>query len=319
MFIGLDSMSDFSTGSIASAASLRNRLPDLDRDLTTAFRLVDGAGDGFPGVEIDSYDSHWVVQTRDAPFPDLLRRALPDGCRSVWWKRLDQQDKQAPHCVIGDPPPGPFSVRELGLNYEIDLTAGYSQGLFLDQRPQRARMMERLQPGQKVLNLFSYTCAFSVAAAARGAVTTSVDLSRPYLEWGKRNFALNALDPDAHFFCRGDSFEWLRRFAKKGRLWDGIVLDPPTFSRNADGKIFRVEQDFAELTALCLSVLAPSGWLLASTNHRGLSPARFRALMEDGAAIARRPVAAMHPGRMPADFTDTPYLKSVWLETGAPG
>lgn len=312
-------MSDFSTGSIASAASLRNRLPDLDRDLTTAFRMVDGAGDGFPGVEIDAYEGHWVVQTRDAPFPEALRRSLPEGCRSVWWKRLDQQDKQAPHCVIGDPPSGPFSVRELGLNYEIDLTAGYSQGLFLDQRPQRSRMMERLRPGQKVLNLFSYTCAFSVAAASRGAVTTSVDLSRPYLEWGKRNFSLNRLDPEGHFFCRGDSFEWLRRFAKKGRTWDGIVLDPPTFSRNADGKIFRVEQDFAELTALCLSVLSPGGWLLASTNHRGLTPARFRSLMEDGATLARRPIAAMHPGRMPADFTDTPYLKSVWLETAPLG
>lgn len=310
-------MSEMSPGSIASAASLRHRLPDLDRDLTTAFRVADGAGDGLPGVEIDSYDGHWVVQTRDAPFPESLRRTLPDGCRSVWWKRLDQQDKQAPHCVIGHPPAGPFPVRELGLNYEIDLTAGYSQGLFLDQRPQRSRMMERLRAGQKVLNLFSYTCAFSVAAASRGAVTTSVDLSRPYLEWGKRNFLLNGLDPEAHFFCRGDSFEWLRRFAKKGRAWDGIVLDPPTFSRNADGKIFRVEQDFPELTALCLSVLAPGGWLLASTNHRGLSPARFRALMEEGAAAARRPIAAMSPGRMPADFTDTPYLKSFWLETAA--
>ncbi len=267
-----------------------------------------------PGLEIDRYGEHLVVQTRDVPFPESLRHNLPAGCRSMWWKRLDQLDKLAPQCVLGEPPAGPFPVKELGLRYEIDLTAGYSQGLFLDQRPQRARLMERVVPGQRVLNLFAYTCAFSAAAASLGAITTSVDLSRPYLDWGKRNFVLNALDANPHFFCRGDSFEWLRRFAKKGRLWDGIILDPPTFSRNADGKVFRVEHDFPALTALCLSVLAPGGWLLASTNHRGLSPTRFRQLLEAGATLARRRITAITPGEMPPDFTDAPYLKALWCQ-----
>lgn len=292
----------------------RATLPEIADGSTTAYRLVDAAGDGCPGVEIDCYGGHWVVQTRDIPFPEELRGTLPAGCRSVWWKRLNQQDKQAPHCVLGEPPPGPFAVRELGLSYEIDLTAGYSQGLFLDQRPQRARMREKLVHGQRVLNLFAYTCAFSVAAASRGAMTTSVDLSRPYLDWGRRNFARNALDPEAHFFCRGDSLEWLSRFAKKDRTWDGIVVDPPTFSRNAEGKIFRVEHDFPALIALCINVLAPGGWLLASTNHRGLTPLRFRSLVEQGAALARRRVSSLLPGKMPEDFTDVPYLKSWWLE-----
>jgi 23S rRNA (cytosine1962-C5)-methyltransferase len=292
----------------------RSTLPDVADGRTTAYRLLDGAGDGWPGVEIDNYGGHWVVQTREVAFPEILRRSLPEGCRSVWWKRLDQQDKQAPHCLLGDPPPGPFAVKELGLEYEIDLAAGYSQGLFLDQRPQRARLMERLESGHRVLNLFAYTCAFSVAAASRGAVTTSVDLSRPYLEWGKRNFGLNGLEANAHFFCRGDSFEWLRRFAKTGRTWEGIVVDPPTFSRNADGKIFRIEHDFPALTTLCLDVLAPGGWLLASTNHRGLTPSRFRTLVEDGAVLANRSVVSLQPGKMPPDFTDAPYLKTLWLE-----
>lgn len=299
---------------LSQAFDQRTRLPEVLDGSTTAYRILDGAGDGWPGVEVDNYGGHWVVQTRNVPFPDALRQTLPTGCRSVWWKELDQQDKQAPRCLRGDPPPGPFAVQELGLSYEIDLTAGYSQGLFLDQRPQRAGLLERLVPGQRILNLFAYTCAFSVAAASRGAVATSVDLSRPYLDWGKRNFALNGMDPGAHFFCRGDSFEWLRRFAKKGRVWDGIVVDPPTFSRNADGKVFRVEQDFPALAALCLAVLAPGGWLLASTNHRGLTPARFRSLVEEGAARAGRRIGSLRPGRMPADFTGEPYLKSWWLE-----
>lgn len=303
---------------LSPALNHRATLPEIANGSTTAYRILDGAGDGSPGLEIDCYGRHWVVQTRDVPFPDELRQTLPEGCDSIWWKRLDQQDKQAPQCVLGVPPPVPFSVQELGLSYEIDLTIGYSQGLFLDQRPQRTRMMERLTaagPGQRVLNLFAYTCAFSVAAASCGAVATSVDLSRPYLDWGQRNFQLNEFDPDQHFFCRGDSFEWLRRFAKKERTWGGIVVDPPTFSRNADGKVFRVEQDFPSLIALCLAVLAPGGWLLASTNHRGLSPSRFRTLVEDGAALARRRVASLQPGKMPPDFTGEPYLKTLWLES----
>ena len=302
---------------LTKALAHRAALPEIANGSTTAYRLIDGAGDGWPGVEIDCYDGHWLVQTKDVSFPEMLRQALPEGCRSVWWKRLDQKDKEAPHGVQGNPPAGPFSVRELGLEYEVDLAAGYSQGLFLDQRPQRARMMERLAaggPGQRVLNLFAYTCAFSVAAASRGAITTSVDLSRPYLDWGRRNFVLNGHDPDTHYFCRGDAFEWLRRFAKKGRTWDGIVVDPPTFSRNADGKVFRVENDFSSLTALCLEVLVPGGWLLASTNHRGTTPARFRSMVEDGAVLAGRRAASLQPGKMPDDFTGSPYLKSLWLE-----
>jgi 23S rRNA (cytosine1962-C5)-methyltransferase len=301
---------------ITQAAARRARIPEISDGTgsTTACRLFDGEGDGLPSVEIDTYGGHWVVQTRDTAFPDFLRHEpLPPGCRSVWWKRLDQRDKQSPQPIAGDAPSAPFAVRELGLNYEIDLTAGYSQGLFLDQRDQRARLMSQLAPGQRMLNLFAYTCAFSVAAAARGAVTTSVDLSRPYLEWGKRNMALNGLDSESHFFCRGDVPEWLRRFAKKGRTWDWIVVDPPTFSRNADGKLFRVENDFPALTAACLEVLAPGGWLLASTNHRGLTPSRFEALVRDGAALAGRRVLAAEPGRMPADFTGEPYLKALWL------
>lgn len=323
---------------IAQAAARRAAIPDIADGRTTAWRMLDGAGDGLPGVEIDRYDGHWVVQTRDTPFPEMLRRTLPEDCRSVWWKRLDQQDKQAPRPVLGDFPEGPFQVRELGLNYEVDLTAGYSQGLFLDQRPQRVRMLERLrsrrsQPHRplqsqvqppadplgdpdtrpRMLNLFAYTCAFSVAAAAAGAVTTSVDLSRPYLEWGKRNMELNGLDPAAHYFCRGDSFEWLRRFAKSGRRWDGIVVDPPTFSRNADGRLFRVEHDFPALAAACLAVLAPGGWLLASTNHRGLTPARFETLVRDGAALAGKRIQDREWGGMPPDFTDAPYLKALWI------
>ena len=294
--------------SLATAIARRSRagLPGAETDVC---RLVDGEGDGMPGIFIDDFDGHWLVQTQDAPWPAWLERE--SGWRSLWWKRLDQHAKESPRCMAGEEVPGSFTVRELGLTYEIDFRAGYSQGLFIDQRVQKARVAAMVQPGQRVLNLFSYTCAFSVIAASRGAVTTSVDLSRPFLEWGKRNFALNGLDPQAHFWTKGDAADWLRQFAAKGRTWHGIVLDPPTFSRNDSGSVFRVERDFHSLAAACLRVLEPGGWLLCSTNCRALSDRQVAAHIHRGAEEAGVPVK-IEMGTMPPDFTGEAYLKVLW-------
>jgi 23S rRNA (cytosine1962-C5)-methyltransferase len=94
----------------------------------------------------------------------------------------------------------------------------------------------------EILNCFAYTCGFSLCAAKAGARTTSLDLSKKYLEWGKRNFALNGLDPAAHDFIYGDTFDWLRRLAKKGRAFDAVVLDPPTFSQSKEHGAFRAKK-----------------------------------------------------------------------------
>ena len=298
--------------SLATALAQRRRagLPCAE---TTVCRLVDGDGDGLPGIFIDDFDGHWLVQTQDVPWPARLERE--SGWRSLWWKRLDQHAKESPRWMAGEEAPGTFTVRELGLAYEIDFRAGYSQGLFMDQRVQKARVAALVQPGQRVLNLFSYTCAFSVIAASRGAVTTSVDLSRTFLEWGKRNFALNGLDPKEHFFAKGDAADWLRQFAAKGRTWHGIVLDPPTFSRNDEGGIFRVERDFHTLVAAGLRVLEPGGWLLCSTNCRALSDQSFAAHIHHGAEESGVSVK-IEMGAMPPDFTGEPYLKVLWALRG---
>src|SRR4030095_11402312 len=99
-------------------------------------------------------------------------------------------------------------------------------------------------PTMTVLNTFAYTCGFSVCAALAGARTTSIDLSRKYLEWGKRNFLLNGLDPNQHDFIYGDVFDWLRRLEKKGRLFEVLLLDPPTFSQSKGHGVFQAEKHF---------------------------------------------------------------------------
>ncbi len=282
---------------------------------TDAVRLCDGEGDGLPGIFIDSFSGHWLVQTQDTEWPEWLDASQTSlGWLSLWWKPLDRHQKESPRPVAGECA-RVITAHELGLRYRIDFGAGYSQGLFIDQFEQKKEVAGMLRVGDRFLNLFAYTCAFSVVAAHAGAVVTSVDLSRPFLDWGQVNFQLNDLDPSGHFFCRGDTASWLKRFASKGRTWHGIVLDPPTFSRDDDGKVFRVEKDLGDLVAGCLRVLEPGGWLMVSTNHRGLSWAAFTSLLEAGCALAERPLARLQRGSMPPGFTGPSYLKAAWLFT----
>jgi 23S rRNA (cytosine1962-C5)-methyltransferase len=277
---------------------------------TNALRLVDGAGDGLPGVILETYADRWLLSTTSDRIPQQVTEWLRNRNVSCYWKRLDQHQKESPSHWCGPEVTEPFLIRENGICYEISFQSGYSQGIFLDQRDNRAEVRRMMRPGLRLLNTFAYTGAFSVAAAMAGAVTTTLDLSQPYLDWAKRNFTHNSLDPGAHHFCKGDTFHWLRRFAKQGRVFDAIVLDPPTFSRDEKGRVFRVEENFGELAALAARVLAPDGWILCCTNFRRMTQWEFeRHLL----TAMPRPMKARHTG-MPVDFTDEAYLKSVWLE-----
>ncbi len=278
---------------------------------TNAVRLIDGTGDGLPGLFLETFAGRWLVSTTTSHLVPQVRDWIRDQGICCYWKRLDQHQKESPIHLTGREQSEPFTVLENDINFEISFQSGYSQGIFLDQRDNRAEVRRLMAPGLCLLNTFAYTGAFSVAAAMAGAETTTLDLSQPYLDWAKRNFIHNQLDPSLHHFCKGDTFHWLRRFAKQGRKFDGIVLDPPTFSRDEKGKVFRVEENFGELAALAVNVLAPDGWLLCSTNCRNLSLNDFQKQLRS--SISRRMSA--HSSNMPEDFTDEPYLKSVWLKS----
>jgi 23S rRNA (cytosine1962-C5)-methyltransferase len=277
---------------------------------TDSLRLVDGAGDGVPGVFLETYAGRWLVSTSGPTLDRRLEAWLAASGRTCYWKRLDQHQKESPAHLGGPPVEVPFLIREHGVVFEVSFQSGYSQGIFLDQRDNRAELRAWLRPGMRVLNTFAYTGAFSVAAAVAGAETSTLDLSQPYLDWARRNFAHNRLDPAEHHFCKGDTFHWLRRFAKQGRRFDAVLLDPPTFSRDEKGRVFRVEQDFGQLAALAAAVLAPGGRILCCCNFRGITPADFERRV---VAALPRPMVAHHR-RMPPDFTGPAYLKSMWLE-----
>jgi 23S rRNA (cytosine1962-C5)-methyltransferase len=224
-----------------------------------------------------------------------------------------------------------FEILENGIRYEMSFSEGYSVGLFLDQRDNRRRMLagyiaanfsipEIRNSKFEILNCFAYTCGFSVCAAKAGARTTSLDLSKKYLEWGRRNFALNGLDPAAHDFIYGDTFDWLRRLAKKGRTFDAIVLDPPTFSQSKEHGTFRAEKDYGKLVTAALAVLKPGGVLLASTNAADWPPEKFLADVDAAVHGAKRKILQRHYVPQPPDFpisrAEPAYLKTVWLRIG---
>jgi len=149
---------------------------------------------------------------------------------------------------------------------------------------------------------------------------TSLDLSKKYLEWGKRNFSLNALDPSRHDFVYGDVFDWFKRFAKKGRRFDVIVLDPPTFSRSRISGAFQAEKDFGTLVTAALPLLRSGGVLFASTNAARLAPQAFVEAVSAAARAGGRRIQQSHyapqPPDLPVSRKEPAYLKTIWVRMG---
>lgn len=274
---------------------------------TDAYRVSDGTP--WPEVFVDALADRFLVSLRSTTLPaDLLQQLQATG-QSIYLKQLDNDVKLPPQHLCGPEQEERFPIMENGVRYMMDMAAGYSQGIFLDQRDNRAEVRRRCTPGTTLLNTFAYTGAFSVCAAMAGATTTTLDLAQPCLTWCRENMELNGIDPSQHYFCKGDVLHWLERFARQGRKFDAIVLDPPTFSRDEKGRIWRVERDYGKLVAKAAACLAPGGWMLCTTNCRKLTPAAFRRMVAEGI-----PGAALHTAPMPFDFDGEPYLKTIWAD-----
>lgn len=201
-------------------------------------------------------------------------------------------------------------VSEGNVQYGLDFTAGYSVGLFLDQRANRAIVREKV--AKRVLNTFAYTCSFSVVAALAGAETLSVDLSRKSLDRGRANFSHNSLEPNQHRFVADDVLEFLPRLARRKELFDVIILDPPTFSRGNKGKRFRAEDDLQTLLNYALDVAAPEAKILLSTNCTKLTTAELERIAKISLKIARKSASTNQPPALP-DFPPGTAASTLWL------
>jgi 23S rRNA (cytosine1962-C5)-methyltransferase len=206
-----------------------------------------------------------------------------------------------------------WTALEGGLSYQFHSEMGQSPGLFLDQRANREFLKNNCQ-GKTVLNLFAYTCGFSVSAGAGSArEICSVDLSGPFLEWGRRNFNLNSLDSSQYEFHQQETLLFLKGALKRGRLFDFIICDPPSFGRHKNG-VFRLDQALPEMLKMCWQCLEPGGKMLLSCNLEKWTLPEFREKVQK-----ILPSARMETGLQGWDFelpNEEQLMKSFWITRG---
>jgi 23S rRNA (cytosine1962-C5)-methyltransferase len=221
------------------------------------------------------------------------------------------EEREQPRLLFGDASENLQTTgTERHLKFGIDFTAGYSVGLFVDQRENRSHL-RKLAPG-RLLNCFAYTCSFSVAAAAVGAQTVNVDLSKKWLARGRENFALNSLPTTDHRFMVDDVLKVLPRLARRGEKFDTIILDPPTFARSGAAKTFRIDRDFEGLLLMAMPLTASDGHILLSTNCSELRRPALEAMARCCLKTARRAGKILH-APAPADFPPGTGASSIWL------
>jgi 23S rRNA (cytosine1962-C5)-methyltransferase len=238
-----------------------------------------------------------VLQEVLAP-AGIYEKARPQKTREL---EAVSDSKLYGRLLSGTPAPADLSVLENGLSFLVSLEKGLNTGLFLDQRRNRRDLMNRTA-GKRVLNLFAYTGAFSVAAAAADARhVTSVDASPGYTEWAKANFGANRLNPGQHEFIIGDCLKVLGGLTEQKRRYDIILMDPPSFSTTAKSR-FTTRGGTSDLVAASLPLLSDGGLLIASSNHQTIDLADYLKELRRGALQAASDLRVISLYGQPEDF-----------------
>ena len=293
-------------------------------DLTTAFRLFNQEGDGFGGLTVDLYGDYavfswynsYVYQIRQT-ISEAFRQVFPEVLGTYEKIRFKGLDYESAH-VYGQEAPDFFTVLENGVLYQVFMKDGLMTGIFLDQHEVRGSLVDGLAMGKSLLNMFSYTAAFSVAAAMGGASqTTSVDLAKRSRELSQAHFQANGISTDEHRFVVMDVFEYFKYAKRKGLTYDVIVLDPPSFARNKK-QTFSVAKDYHKLISQSLEILNPGGIIIASTNAANVSRQKFTEQIDKG--FAGRSYQILNKYGLPADFAynkkdeSSNYLKVISMK-----
>ncbi|CIV07787.1 putative SAM-dependent methyltransferase [Streptococcus pneumoniae] len=293
-------------------------------DLTTAYRLFNQEGDGFGGLTVDLYGDYavfswynsYVYQIRQT-ISESFRQVFPEVLGAYEKIRFKGLDYESAH-VYGQEAPDFFTVLENGVLYQVFMNDGLMTGIFLDQHEVRGSLVDGLAMGKSLLNMFSYTAAFSVAAAMGGAShTTSVDLAKRSRELSQAHFQANGLSTDEHRFIVMDVFEYFKYAKRKDLTYDVIVLDPPSFARNKK-QTFSVAKDYHKLISQSLEILNPGGIIIASTNATNVSRQKFTEQIDKG--FAGRSYQILNKYGLPADFAynkkdeSSNYLKVISMK-----
>lgn len=300
------------------AWSLRQMMFD---DQTTGFRLINGEGDGLPGLVVDIYGDIGVI-TLDGAGPTGfwhspgIAQWLAENLSLTWI--YERRRGTTGRDLIGSRPPEPITFLENGVRFEVDVIAGQKTGFFLDQRDNR-QQIRCLAQGKRLLNLFGYTGGFSVSAGLGGAThVTTVDVARPAIEAAVNNWQLNSLPPAQHEGIVSDAFEFLAEAAKNHHVWEMVVIDPPSFAPS-QAAVKKAIPAYQKLIAAGATVVNPNGLLAAASCSSHITLEQFLTICEEGISLARRRATVLTITGQPADhptplvFSEFRYLKFVLM------
>ncbi len=295
---------------------------------TTAFRIFNGEGDGIGGFSVDLYQNYLLIQWysigiykyKSLIVESLLHLLDVEGIYEK--KRFDDNGTymEDDDFVAGKKGDFPITILENGVRYSVNLNEGAMTGIFLDQKDVRKTIRDKYAKGKNVLNTFSYTGAFSVAAAVGGSVsTTSVDLANRSKQKTADNFLLNGIDVSKQKIMVEDVFHYFKYAVKKQLSFDMVILDPPSFARSKK-HTFRAAKDYTNLLREAIAITNQNGIIVASTNCATFDMKKFRSFIEAAFNQQKERYQIVEQFGLPNDFAnikevkESNYLKVVFIK-----
>ena len=307
--------------------AIEKRKAFFENEETTAFRVFNGEGDGIGGVTIDYFDGYYVINwyskgiyqfkeeiiqsiTSQLPFKGIYQKKRFD----VDGKYVEEDD-----FVTGERGQFPLIVKENGIHFAVYLNEGAMVGVFLDQRDVRKAIRDHYAEGKTVLNTFSYTGAFSVAAAKGGATkTTSVDLANRSKSKTIEQFSMNGIDYEAQDIIVEDVFHYFKYAVKKNLKFDLVILDPPSFARSKK-VTFSAAKDYTNLLKQAITITEDHGVIVASTNSAAFDMKKFKGFIKTAFQESNEKYEILEEYSLPEDFStikefpEGDYLKVVFI------
>ncbi|MGE7909658.1 class I SAM-dependent rRNA methyltransferase [Lysinibacillus xylanilyticus] len=308
--------------------AIQNREAFFSNPHTTAFRIFNGEGDGIGGLTIDFFDSYYMVSWYSAgiySFKEEVYEALAETVeyKAIYEKkRFDTKGQymEQDDFVMGTPGEFPIIIKENSMNYAVNLNDGAMTGIFLDQREVRLAIRERYADGKNMLNTFSYTGAFSVAASLGGAVkTTSVDVAKRSLAKTIEQFSVNNIDYESQDIKVMDVFNYFKYAQRHNLKFDLVVLDPPSFARTKE-RTFSTAKDYPKLLVDTIAITEKNGIIVASTNNASFGMKKFKSFIDHAFKESKTAYKIVEEYNLPKDFRATReypefnYLKVVFIK-----
>ena len=294
---------------------------------TNAFRVFNGEGDGIGGLTIDYFDEYYLITWYSRgiyKFKDHIIKSIKalvsfDGIYEK--KRFDNNGMaiEEDSFYIGKRAKEPIIVKENNVNFAVYLNDGAMVGVFLDQKDVRKSIRDHYSKGKRVLNTFSYTGAFSMAAAKGGAITTSVDLASRSLEKTTENFKINNIDVNNHQIIVQDVFLYFKEAKKQNKKFDVVILDPPSFATSKENK-FSASKDYKNLVKSAIDITEAGGVIVCSTNCASFNMDKFKRFIDEAFIEKEKHYGILEEHTLPDDFVVTDkfkegnYLKVVFVK-----